>query len=257
MSVPAPHFLHRLPQALLSYLAGWIGIPSAYLRLATVWVLAVVFGYFVRWFLIEFVGDVAIYTTGYKVSVFDEVRSKIRQTIIDDAAPIYAARTGDPTNGPFVYDHVIIVGHSLGSVIAYDTLNSLIADDVVRSSGLNVAGRTRFLLTFGSPLDKIAFVFRTHSSRTHDFREKAAEEIQPLIREYAYRPERWVNIWSPMDIISGRLRYYDDKDPSEGGSQRVVNVWDKEAWVLFAAHTEYWEDALFAQLLYDAILSIP
>lgn len=251
------HFFHGLLQPALRAVAEWVGVPYVYLRLAIIWGLALAFGYFVRWFLIEFAGDVAIYTSGYKVSVFDQVRSAIRQTVLDAAAPIYAARAGNAADAPWLYDHIIVVGHSLGSVIAYDTLNTLIADDLACSKGLDVVGRTRYLLTFGSPLDKTAFVFSTHSTKTHDFREKAAEEIQPLILDYADRPQQWVNIWSPMDIISGRLRYYDDKDENEGGGRRVENMWDKEAWVLFAAHTEYWQNDLFAREVYNAVLEDP
>lgn len=256
-ALPGVHFLHGLLQPILNAMAGWVGVPWVYLRLAVIWGLALVFGYFVRWFLIEFAGDVAIYTSGYKVSAFDQVRSAIRQTVLDAAAPIYAARDGNAVDAPWLYDHVIIVGHSLGSVIAYDTLNTLIADDLACSKGLDIVGRTRSLLTFGSPLDKTAFVFSTHSTKTHDFREKAAEEIQPLILSYAFRPQQWVNIWSPMDIISGRLRYYDDMNKTAGGGRRVANMWDKEAWVPFAAHTEYWQDELFARQVYDAVLNAP
>lgn len=256
-ALPGMDLFHGLLQPVLRAISGWVGVPWVYLRLAIIWGLALVFGYFVRWFLIEFAGDVAIYTSGYKVSVFDQVRSAIRQTVLDAATPIYAARDGNSADASWLYENIIVVGHSLGSVIAYDTLNTLIADDLACSRGLDVVGRTRYLLTFGSPLDKTAFVFSTHSTKTHDFREKAAEEIQPLILDYADRPQQWVNIWSPMDIISGRLRYYDDKDENEGGGRRVENMWDKEAWVLFAAHTEYWQNDLFAREVYKAVLNAP
>ena len=250
--VPEAHFLHHALHTALWVVAGWLGIPDAYLRLGAVWIFAIVFGYFVRWFLVEFAGDVAIYTSSYKVSTFDEVRDRIRQTVLRDAIPIYSARTGG-TGSPWLYDDIIVVGHSLGSVIAYDTLNSLIASDNALSQNLDAARRTRCLLTFGSPLDKTAFVFRTHSTATHEFREKAAEAVQPLIDDYVDRPARWINIWSPMDIISGRLRYYDDPNNEAGDTKRVENMWDRQAWVPFAAHTEYWQDALFAKELYDAI----
>ena len=78
-----------------------------------------------------------------------------------------------------------------------------------------------------------------------------------MILSYGFRSQQWVNIWSPMDIISGRLRYYDDMDKTAGGGRRVANMWDKEAWVPFAAHTEYWQDDLFARQVYDAVLKTP
>jgi hypothetical protein len=255
--LPGFVWFHGLLASALRFVDGWVGMPDAYLRIASVWAVALLFGYFVRWFLIEFAGDVAIYTSSYKVSAFLEIRSKICQTVFDAARAVYQARDGDLKTGPFWYDDIFVVGHSLGSVIAYDTLNELIAEDLLSATPVKVAARTRFMLTFGSPLDKIAFVFRTHSSRTHDFREKAAEAVQPLIREYRFRPDRWVNLWSPMDIISGRLKYYDEIDPGEGAGQRVENLWDREAWVPFAAHTEYWQNRLLAQTLYEAVVRLP
>jgi hypothetical protein len=254
---PGPHFLHAWLHILLTVFARFTGLPSGFLRVVLVWILAFVFGYFIRWFLIEYAGDVAIYTSSYTVSDFDEVRDKIRSTVLAAARPVYAARVGDQKEGPFLYDHVIVVGHSLGSVIAYDTLNSLLCEDKLSKTPISVDKRTHLFLTFGSPLDKTAFIFRTHSSKTYDFREEAAEQFQPLIQAYENRPDRWINIWSPMDIISGRLKYYDDTDQNAGGGKRVINQWDKQAWVIFAAHTEYWNNSLFAKTLHDAILRTP
>jgi hypothetical protein len=74
-----------------------------------------------------------------------------------------------------------LVGRSLGSVVAYDTLNGLLNEDVSRST------RTQLLLTFGSPLDKTAFLFRAQSEFS-DVREALAAATQPLIVDYALRP---------------------------------------------------------------------
>jgi hypothetical protein len=149
------------------------------------------------------------------------------------------------------------VGHSLGSLIAYDALNSLLCEDQLGLTPIQVDKRTSLFLTFGSPMDKTAFIFRTHSSKTQNFREEAAEQLQPLIQDYKCRPYQWINLWSPMDIISGRLKYYDDTDQREGGDKRVSNQWDRQAWVIFAAHTEYWNNSLFSKTLRDAILRTP
>ena len=254
---PVPQLLHLWICFLLTTFARFAGLPYGLFRSALIWTLALVLGYFIRWFLVGFAGDVAIYTTSYKVSQFDEVRDKIRITVLDAARPIYAARVGGQATGEFLYDDVIVTGHSLGSVIAYDTLNTLICDDKLGTSQFDVKERTRLFLTFGSPLDKTAFIFRTHSSKTQDFREEAAEQLQPLIQSYSFRPDHWVNIWSLMDIISGRLKYYDDTDQKAGGAKRVMNLWDKQAWVPFAAHTEYWNNSLFGKILREAILAIP
>ena len=61
---------------------------------------------------------------------------------------------------------------SLGSVIAYDALNALLNEDALNQHALKVAERTRVLATFGSPLDKIAYVFSLAGQHTSDTRPK-------------------------------------------------------------------------------------
>lgn len=58
------------------------------------------------------------------------------------------------------YGQVIVAGHSLGSVIAYDSLNQMNLD-MNTTGGLSdsFSGKLRGLVTFGSPLDKTAFCF--------------------------------------------------------------------------------------------------
>jgi len=97
---------------------------------------------------------------------------------------------------------VAIVGHSLGSVIAYDTLNGLINEDERNGRKTGILKRTSILLTFGSPLDKIAFFFTLQSKNALHIRELLAEAVQPMIVDYQYRTFPWVNVYSPNDIIA-------------------------------------------------------
>jgi hypothetical protein len=149
-----------------------------------------------------------------------------------------------------------MVGHSLGSVLAYDTLNALINLDNVcpDNERRGVVRRTRALITFGSPLDKTAFIFRMQASRDEDWiREQLAASAQPLILSYEqYRPLtfRWVNIWSSMDIISGSLEYYDDPAGPPSPEQHVENLPDPQAWIPLAAHVQYWDGEVFRKELY-------
>jgi hypothetical protein len=151
------------------------------------------------------------------------------------------------------YDHVIVLGHSLGSVIAYDALNRLIHEDrvAVGADALHIVDRTPLFLTFGSPLDKTAFIFGAQGHGTTEARESLAASVQPLIQSYDYRPESWINIYSPWDIISGYLDLYDLPEASD--PKRVTNVKDPEATTLLIAHTEYWNDGLLVRTLYGAL----
>jgi len=60
---------------------------------------------------------------------------------------------------------------------------------------------------FGSPVDKIAYLFRIKKN-TDELRAAAFSAWQPLIRSYATRPDRWVNIYSWVDLFSGPLHFY-------------------------------------------------
>jgi hypothetical protein len=238
--------------SLVLLLRGFLGIPKGSeelkdLQRGVAWPLLVIVSAFVRGVLVQFVGEVAIYVMPYRLDAFNELRKQIKETVYKVAHAVYALK--DPT-GKLEYEHVIVVGHSLGSVIAYDALNRLIQEDRTVRDELRVVDRTRLLLTFGSPLDKTAFIFGAQGHGTTEAREALAASVQPLIQDYAYRPKQWINIYSPWDIISGYLNLYDL--PGATDPKRVVNQPDPEATTLLMAHTEYWSDALLVQTLYNA-----
>jgi len=219
-------------------------------ELVVLWMIA----WFVRYFLVEFVGDVAIYVSSYKVSKFHDVRDRIQATTLAVAKAIYCARQTSDANSMPEYDQVVMVGHSLGSVIAYDTLNAMINyDEIERNGALDVSHRTTRLITFGSPLDKTAYLFRTQVNSGRDLREALAAIQQPLILSDRYRtpPFQWINIYSHMDIVSGRLKYYDN--PERPKDEHVDNMIDPKAWVPIFAHTQYWENPLLHEVLYNSI----
>jgi hypothetical protein len=219
------------------------------------WVLAVF--YFAQSFFVRYVGDVAAYISAHKVSKFNELRQEIKETGLKMARAAYEARVR--AAGPFEYRNLIVVGHSLGSVLAYDTLNAMINYDLTHGGNLNVVERTKALITLGSPLDKTAFLFRAQLARDDvDVRESLAAAVQPLICDYAYRPKRWINIWSRLDWISGELDYYDDPaatDPADPRYEKTVkNREDLEASFPMIAHTEYWRHSIFGDTLYKEIV---
>ncbi len=230
-------------------LQGGAGAMAAQRGVA--WPLLVAASAFIRLVLVQYLGDVAIYVMPYKVDAFNDLRKEIKEAVYKVAHAVYALR--DKTGDRPAYDHVIVLGHSLGSVIAYDALNRLIHEDRVATSvdTLRVVSRTPLFLTFGSPLDKTAFIFGAQGHGTTEARESLAASVQPLIQSYEYRPESWINIYSPWDIISGYLDLYDL--PGATDARRVRNLKDPEATTLLMAHTEYWNDGLLVRTLYDAL----
>ncbi len=218
----------------------------------------------IREFLIQFVGDVAAYIAAHSASKFWEVRQQIWKTAMKVMRAVYCARTAK--NEQFVYEKVIVLGHSLGSVIGYDALNGLLLEEQLSNQPLQIADRTRMFLTFGSPLDKTAFLFRTQKDMCSAVREVGAAAVQPMIADYGNRPQEWVNLWSQFDIISGHLDYYDP--PNVGNAKHkahyagvaadpraVRNEIDADAHTPLAAHVEYWNGKLLAEHLYRAIVT--
>jgi hypothetical protein len=213
--------------------------------------------------VVEYAGDVAIYVSAYKVSKFEETRSKIQDAVFKVVRQVYSAKVGGAGSG-FLYDKVVIVGHSLGTVIAYDMLNAATSWDMAEMvKAMRVVERTSALITFGSPLDKTAFLFRTQVSGPRFLREALAAQRQPLILNYEeFRPQNtfhWTNIYSRADIVSGSLKYYDTPDkpdpkmPPQPFRNPVENVVDWGAWVPLLAHMQYWGDQKLRTELYRAI----
>lgn len=215
----------------------------------------------VRGFLIQFAGDVAAYVSAYKVSKFHEIRREIQDRGKRVARFIYEAKTEDGKER--LYEKVAVVGHSLGAVLAYDTLNDAINrdghaggwDKDIPALAFDVVKRTHLLLTFGSPLDKTAFVFRTQKTESEiDVREALAAATQPMIVSYSNRPRRWINLWSAFDWVSGPLGYYDA--PGRPELDRVINIQARGNISPAKAHTEYWRKPLLPAVLHAAITNV-
>lgn len=207
----------------------------------------------VRDLLVQFPGDVAAYVSSHQVNRFYELRRQIKETGRKVFNSVYGAVGEDAQS--FRYDRVLVVAHSLGSVVAYDALNGVLAYDDTLNGRLQAVERTRLFLTFGSPLDKTAFLFRSQASAQSVDREALASGMQPLIMDERYRRDgMWVNVYSPDDWISGCLEFYDNPDWAEKDPRRVQNRVDPEACTPGLAHNEYWENGLLREILRDAVL---
>lgn len=212
------------------------------------WPLLLVASAKIRSLLVQYIGDVAIYVSPYKLDRHYELREQIRGRAVDTARAVYQMRHEDGSG----YGAVVVTGHSLGSVVAYDVLNRLVMEDEA-GARLDVVARTPLFLTFGSPLDKTAFVFGVQGEKAVG-RDALATTVQPLIRGYDSRPARWVNIHSPWDVVSGPLHFY---DVPGAGSRGVQNLRDERATTLLAAHVEYTGNPLLYRTILDALGADP
>jgi hypothetical protein len=238
--------------------AAWGALVWAALKLRTI--------------LTSYAGSLVAYLSPYKDSKWEELRANIQQVGLSAGQLIL--------NGHLYskwipnYETIVYVAHSLGSVIAYDTLNALINQEAAKQSryALNPAvQRTRALVTLGSPLNKTAFLFRVQYDagdlrngldQEGALRETMVCAVQPLVTDYdAYRfnakapPRRpkWINLWSKSDIISGKLEYYDDPTVLENDLRHVENLVDPEANKFILAHNQYWTGKLLRQKVYEQL----
>ena len=248
-----------VPESIRSFFsavaAGSPGLPLAVQLFFLV--VAVLACLWIRSFYIQYLGDVAVYLASHKLNAFHELRSQIKKIGMDVGCALYRAL--DKKGQKFEYDGVVVVGHSLGSVVAYDTLNSILNLDRTLEGSLGAEERTLRLMTFGSPLDKSAFIFRTQKEGA-EVREALAAAVQPLIQPPSgIRTIPWVNIYSPMDPVSGMLHYYDPPQEERNGRDRHAgHEWvndkpDPQANIYGQAHTSYWENDLLAEELYSAV----
>jgi len=211
-----------------------------------VWVALLGVSWKVKQLLVQFMGDVAVYIDSHSLDRFSDMRRRIKARVLAQATDVYSQAQ---------YERIAMVGHSLGSAVTYDTLNALINTDELADHKLKVVERTSLLLTFGSPLDKTAFIFASQSKNTSATREALAASLQPLIQSYdLYRDINWINVYSPRDVISGSLEFYDnDRAPGYTEARRVQNIEDKDALIPLVAHTEYWTNVTLFDQLYNNI----
>ncbi len=161
-----------------------------------------------------FMRDLVVYLDMDPRSNHYETRQKIINGAVDE---LYALIEDN-------YDQIVIAGHSLGSVIAYDALNRVILRINAGKIDQKKAEKIKGLVTFGSPLDKIAFFFsenvtskemirRKILADTHTFRTISLLDDKGDIENpdpfWVFPEVRWLNFWHPKDLISGKLDLYD------------------------------------------------
>lgn len=176
-----------------------------------------------RYFMTFFVGDAIAYVdeqdNGIRRRVWETISEQFKD-FPDDEIPEYS-----------------IFGHSLGSVIAYDYMYSILEKGQLfdfknkpqlsdaRLKGL--ADGFRNLVTFGSPI--ALFWMRWGDVWPNDY----AKLTNPIQGD-----RRWLNFWCHHDLVAYPLRGYFSGKPSPGNIEDIkVNTGIAMPW----AHTGYWK----------------
>ncbi|MCU0359738.1 MAG: hypothetical protein MUF75_03310 [Bacteroidia bacterium] len=211
------------------------------------------------------IGDIVVYNATDPKSKFYPIRRQISDGAVHAVKYLFEQQTEDKL--PY-YSKVIIAGHSLGSQVAYDAINKLdflVNRELVNGYGSdgihiktkkNIAEQLAGFITFGSPLDKIAFFLREKVKDKMYLRQQILDNYhgfkqrnwslntkhengftslpQPIHR--LFEEIQWRNYFDDKDYVSGALDYY----------KNLQNVNCKfKAGPLGFTHSNYWEHELF------------
>ena len=146
-----------------------------------------------------------------------------------------------------VFDRVVWVCHSLGTVISFNVLSDLLhraaeteqtklspalSEDLrqritsQKEGIVKFRGAVRRFITMGSPLEKAAFLFPT------SIRDWPTQPGRPDTA-----PLRWVNFYHVLDPVSGRLQ-----SDRLCGQSPPSNLHIRSGLIPGAAHVRYWKD---------------
>ncbi len=207
----------------------------------------------IPYFLREYMGDVYFWTT------YEETAEKHqkRRAILDHCANVveHVLRTD--------CDRIIIVAHSLGSTIAFDTILELERRNraASKATAASVTSRVslekiQHFITMGSPIDKIHYFFESQTSNYHRY-NRVVDDIRGDISRSPFVNRRkphihWINFWDRADIISGSLQ------TPEGRKQPGLSVDNYEVSSFHfpfpgEAHLAYFENKEVIETIYHAI----
>jgi len=189
----------------------------------------------------EWLGDLVVYTTSDVRSQNYETRQKMLSGAVEELMMLLENKK---------YAKVIVAGHSLGSVIAYDALNRICLDaSIAGGVSEKVASRFSGFVTIGSPLDKIAFFFQERTqapnyiqrqilAHFHGYRHiKLPGDESPFPVgdpiKHILDDSKWLNFYHRNDPVSGPLDAYrlDDDENIECCKEDVG---------IIGAHSHYW-----------------
>jgi hypothetical protein len=190
---------------------------------------------FISKWMRSFMQDLVIYTSSDVRSQNYAIRQQILKGAVEEIKLLFDTRDCQ----------IILAGHSLGSVIAYDALNRVVLD-MNAAGGLSpeLSSRIGGLVTFGSPLDKIYFFFQEPTdkkqfvqrqvlSHFHGYKRLPPKSEDPTITnpiEPFLNKSIWLNFYHPNDLVSGNLDAYEVDE----------NVLCKYEADFFKAHGGYW-----------------
>lgn len=205
-------------------------------------------------FLAESLGDVHVYAERDENSEHYQARERVLEEAEDTFALIATRR----------YEHIVVIGHSLGSVIAFTALDRL------GQRVPELLPRIDAFITFGSALEKVRYFFERRKEADSHAAERLVEPAQRISKG-----KIWLNLWYANDVVANPITTF-DSDHARHKNYRHKQLPDELATLLQEArkhlvvnidygypisrlpivwtHSRYWGDASVVELLTDVAL---
>ena len=194
--------------------------------------LTVVWSAILQRFLRRFLGDALLWATyretdeNYvrRAAILARARGVLRQVLLKVDNAVHPAA---------LYDRVIVIAHSLGSVIAHDALLQLVYDQDLDGH----RSRIKHFITYGSPIDKFAYFFEPLQAETPGY-ERIVDNLRGSVFDAdAYGTAlKWQNFHEDGDAISGPV--YTGTPPQD--LCNVMNVYTANALTPALASNHGW-----------------
>jgi hypothetical protein len=170
-----------------------------------------------------------------------------------DFNPLAKNKLVTASGKPFIFNRIIWVSHSLGSVISYNVLSDIFhraAEVEISGTAAQKKGVERFrkslrrFVTLGSPLDKFAILFPETmrpwpEAAKKDFLETNGDTIAKSSEINAGKHGWWINFYHVLDPVSGSLDH-----PLICDSYPPLNIhsdWKSLSLIPGLAHSSYWK----------------
>lgn len=174
----------------LAYFQEWYALQLDY---GPVWIVLTLFATSLQGFLVHYLGDAARYLSPQPRNI--ALRQKIRAEGILLLKQLHDSRD---------YDRIIIVGHSLGSVIGYDLVTQLWIDyNNVYDFKTHAPTLDKMLAEGVSPQPVIGdALFKAGNALSSDESPEAVERYRAAQLEGWKEQRQWGNMWRISDLVT-------------------------------------------------------
>lgn len=196
-------------------------------------------------FLESYLGDVQMWATYEETNV----RYRMRKDIMETTCKLIRHVVDNEK-----VSRVVVVSHSLGTAIAMDSLLRLARDARAVSSFDKDLRKITHFVTYGSPIDKIHYLFEESGQRGHRY-NRIVEDLRGDVGTAPFgqngkRYMHWINFWDRADLIAGPLETPCNRRHPE---LRIDNVQVHGSLLPGGAHTGYLHQDEVADALIDVI----